>query len=86
MMIKSKAGEETEQLRALYGCMERQTACFAQYEIWLGKTMRKAQKQQAEELVKQMEEAHDQFKKFIEQGSIPPAMELLEEWDRKSVV
>ena len=41
--------------------------------------MRKAQKQQAEELVKQMEEAHDQFKKFIEQGSIPPAMELLEE-------
>ena len=41
--------------------------------------MRNAQKQQAEELVKQMEEAHDQFKKFIEQGSIPPAMELLEE-------
>lgn len=41
--------------------------------------MRKAQKQQAQELVRQMEEAHDQFKKFIEQGSIPPAMELLEE-------
>ena len=41
--------------------------------------MRKAQKQQAEELVRQMEEAHDQIKKFIEQRSIPSAMELLEE-------
>lgn len=41
--------------------------------------MRKAQKQQAQELVRQMEEAHDQLKKFIEQGSVPPAMELLEE-------
>ena len=41
--------------------------------------MRKVQKQQAQELVRQMEEAHDQFRKFIEQGSIPPAMELLEE-------
>lgn len=46
---------------------------------WQERTMRKAQKQQAEELVRQMEEAHDQFKKFIEQGSIPSAMELLEE-------
>ena len=41
--------------------------------------MRKAQKQQAEELVRQMEEAHDQIKKFIEQGNIPSALELLEE-------
>lgn len=41
--------------------------------------MRKAQKQQAEDLVRQMEEAHDQIKKYIGQGSIPPAMELLEE-------
>ena len=41
--------------------------------------MRKAQKQQAQELVGQMEEAHDRFKKFIEQGSTPSAMELLEE-------
>ena len=41
--------------------------------------MRKAQKQQAEELARQMEEAHDQIKKFIEHGSIPSAMELLEE-------
>lgn len=41
--------------------------------------MRKAQKQQAEELVGQMEEAHDQIKKFIEQGSILSAMELLED-------
>lgn len=41
--------------------------------------MRKAQKQQAEELLRQMEEAHDQIKKFIGQNSILPAMELLEE-------
>lgn len=41
--------------------------------------MRKAQKQKAEVLVRQMEEAHDQIKKFIEQGSLPSAMELLEE-------
>ena len=41
--------------------------------------MRKAQKQQAEELVGQMEEAHDQIKKYIEQVSIQSAMELLEE-------
>ena len=41
--------------------------------------MRKAQKQQAEELVRQMEEAHDQIKKFIEQGNIPSALELVEE-------
>ena len=41
--------------------------------------MRKAQKQQAEELVRQMEEAHDQIKKYIGQGSNVPAMELLEE-------
>jgi len=41
--------------------------------------MRKAQKQQAEELVRQMEEAHGQIKSFIGQGSILPAMELLEE-------
>ena len=41
--------------------------------------MRKVQKQQAEELVRQMEEAHDQIKKYIGQGSIPLAMELLED-------
>lgn len=41
--------------------------------------MRKAQKQRAEELVRQMEEAHDQLKKYIEQSSIPSAMELLED-------
>ena len=41
--------------------------------------MRRAQKQQVEELVKKMEEAHDQIKEFIEQGSIPSALELLEE-------
>ncbi|MDE7322287.1 MAG: hypothetical protein K2N73_06060 [Lachnospiraceae bacterium] len=41
--------------------------------------MRKAQRQQAEELIRQMEEAHDQIKKFIEQGSTLSAAELLEE-------
>lgn len=41
--------------------------------------MRKAQKLQTEELVRQMEEAHDQIKKFIEQGNMLSAMELLEE-------
>ena len=40
--------------------------------------MRRAQKQQVEELVRQIEEAHDQIKKFIEQGSIPSALGLLE--------
>ena len=47
--------------------------------------MRKAQKQQAQELVGQMEEAHDQFKKFIEQGSTPSAMELLEECQNSGI-
>ena len=41
--------------------------------------MRKAQKQKAEELVKQIEEAHDQLKKYMEQGSVQLAMQLLEE-------
>ncbi|MDE7205916.1 MAG: hypothetical protein K2N90_01920, partial [Lachnospiraceae bacterium] len=41
--------------------------------------MRKAQKQQAIELVKQIEEAHNQIKQYIEQGNIQPAMELLED-------
>lgn len=41
--------------------------------------MRKVQKQQAEALARQLEEAHDRIKKFIEQGSILSAMELLEE-------
>lgn len=39
--------------------------------------MRKAQKRQAEELVRQMEEAHDQIIKSIAQGRISSAMELL---------
>lgn len=41
--------------------------------------MRKVQKQQAEELVKQIEEAHDQIKQYITQGSMQSAMELLED-------
>jgi len=41
--------------------------------------MRKAQKQQVEVLISQMEEGHEQIKKYIEQGSVQPAMELLED-------
>lgn len=40
--------------------------------------MRRSQKQQLVELVRQMEDGHDQIKKFIEQGSISSALELLE--------
>ena len=36
--------------------------------------MRKTQKQEIETLLGQMEEAHEQIKEYIEQGSIPPAM------------
>lgn len=41
--------------------------------------MKKAQKQQAEKLIRQMQEAQDQIKKFIEQGNILSAAALLEE-------
>ena len=41
--------------------------------------MRKVQKQQAEELISQMEEAHEQIKLYIEQNSIQLACELLED-------
>ena len=41
--------------------------------------MRKAQKQQIQTLISQMEEAHEQIKKYIGQGSVQPAMELLED-------
>lgn len=41
--------------------------------------MRKAQKQQLEELAGQMEEAHSQIKKDMEQGNFPSAMGLLED-------
>lgn len=41
--------------------------------------MRKAQKKQAEELVKQIEEAHEQIKQYIAQGGAQFAMELLED-------
>ncbi len=41
--------------------------------------MRKIQKQQAEELVKQIEEAHEQVKNYIKQGNVRYAMELLED-------
>ena len=41
--------------------------------------MRKIQKQQAEELVRQMEEAHDQIREYMKQNNIQSAMELLED-------
>ena len=41
--------------------------------------MRKAQKQQAEELLRQVEQAHEQIRKYIEQQQIQLAMELLED-------
>ena len=41
--------------------------------------MRKTQKQQLEELAGQMEEAHGQIKKDMEQGNFPSAMGLLED-------
>lgn len=41
--------------------------------------MRKAQKQQAQILLNQMEEAHEQIKTDLEKGSVQQAMELLEE-------
>lgn len=41
--------------------------------------MRKAQKGQVEELISQMKTAQEQIKKYIMQGSIPQAMELLED-------
>jgi len=44
-----------------------------------GENMRKTQKQQAEELIRQIEEAHEQMKRYIEQSSVQPAMELLED-------
>lgn len=39
--------------------------------------MRKAQKQQIEELIGQMEEAQDQIRKYMEQNNVSSAMELL---------
>ena len=41
--------------------------------------MRKVQKQQAEELISQMEEAHRQVKLYVEQNNIHSAMELLKD-------
>ena len=41
--------------------------------------MRKTQKKQAEELIRQIEEAHNQIKEYVEQGSVQPAMELLKD-------
>lgn len=42
-----------------------------------GIRMRKAQKQQVEDMLSQMREAHEQIRKYISQGNIPQAMELL---------
>lgn len=47
--------------------------------------MKTVQKQQAEELVRLMEEAHEQFRKYMEQGSIPSAMRLLEDCQNSAI-
>ena len=47
--------------------------------------MRKAQKQQVEDLLGQMKEAQGQIKKYIGQGNIPQAMELLEDCQKNTV-
>ena len=41
--------------------------------------MRKRHKQQVEELVRQIEQAHDQIKKYIDQNKIQAALGLLED-------
>ena len=38
--------------------------------------MRKAQKRQIDELVKQLEQAHDQIKEYVDENSNQSAMEL----------
>lgn len=46
---------------------------------FLGKRMRRKQKQQADELLRQMELAHDQIRNCIKQNNIPFAEQLLED-------
>lgn len=41
--------------------------------------MRKRHKQQVQELVRQLEQAHDQIKKYIDQNNIQAALGLLED-------
>ena len=41
--------------------------------------MRKRHKQQVEELVRQLEQAHDQIRKYIDQNNIQAALGLLED-------
>lgn len=48
--------------------------------------MRKKHKQQAEELVRQMEGAHDQFREYIKQNSVQAAMQLLEDCQNSAIV
>ncbi len=68
-----------------YGCVFGERFLFSvsreqlQKNMQLRKKMRKAQKEQAEALVGQMEEAHDQIKRYIEKNSIPSALKLLED-------
>ena len=47
--------------------------------------MRKVQKQQVEELLRQIGEAHIQLKQYIEQGSMQTAMELLTECQNAAI-
>lgn len=47
--------------------------------------MRRVQKRQIEEIIRQMEEAHDEIKKCIEQGNFVQAEELLEDCQNTAV-
>ncbi len=47
--------------------------------------MRKTQKQQIEDLLSLMKEAHEQIRKYIRQGSIPQTMELLEDCQNSAI-
>lgn len=52
---------------------------------WQGRDMRKAQKRQIEETIKQMEKAHDEIKKCISQGNFVQAGELLADCQNAAV-
>lgn len=59
----------------MYTFFDSRKFCFKD----IGACMRKAQKQQAQELVKQMHEAHGQIKKHMEHDDAVSAMALLED-------
>lgn len=52
---------------------------------WQGRDMRKAQKRQIEEIIRQIEEAHDEMKRCIEQRIAAQAQELLEDCQNAAI-